>query len=159
MNKKLVIIIITLIALIGIGSSIMYFSKKNEKFYLDDTYYGKGGLNDISIKEVNKLIENKKSFILFTYNDFCSFSVPCDTIFEEVSKKLDIEILQIPYRDFKKTVLNKKIKYGPSVIIIKEGKVVKYLDAEKDRDKIIYQNVKKFNAWLSKYIYTEKEKK
>ena len=129
MNKKLIIIIVVLVVLIGIGSSIMYFSKKNEKFYIEDTFYNKGGLQDISINEVNKLIKNKKSFVLFTYNDFCTFSVPCDSVFEEASNKMNIEILQIPYRDFKETVLHKKIKYGPSVIIIKEGKVVKYLDA------------------------------
>ena len=159
MNKKLIIIIVVLVVLIGIGSSIMYFSKKNEKFYIEDTYYNKGGLKDTTIKEVNNLVKNKKSFILFTYNDFCTFSVPCDSVFEEASNKMNIEILQIPYRDFKETVLHKKIKYGPSVIIIKEGKVVKYLDAEKDKDKELYQDVSKFNTWLKKYIYVEKENK
>ena len=159
MNKKLIIIIVVLVVLIGIGSSIMYFSKKNEKFYIEDTFYNKGGLQDISINEVNKLIKNKKSFVLFTYNDFCTFSVPCDSVFEDTSKSLDIQILQIPYRDFKKTVLKKEIDYGPSILIIKEGKVVKYLDAESDKDKELYQDVSKFKTWLSKYIYTKKEKK
>ena len=159
MNKKLIIIIVVLVVLIGIGSSIMYFSKKNEKFYLEDVYYSEGCLKYTTIKEVNNLVKNKKSFVLFTYNDFCSFSVPCNSVFEEASNKMNIEILQIPYRDFKETVLHKKIKYGPSVIIIKDGKVVKYLDAEKDKDKILYQDVSKFNTWLKKYIYIEKEKK
>jgi hypothetical protein len=150
---------ITLVVLIAIGVTIILTFNNKEKFYLEDTYYSKGGLKDTTSKEVDKLINNKKSFVLFTYNDFCSFSVPCDSVFEDASKKLNITILQIPYRDFKNTVLNKKIKYGPSVVIIKEGKVVKYLDAEKDDDKILYQDVKKFNVWLDKYIYTEKEKK
>ena len=65
----------------------------------------------------------------------------------------------VHYRNFKETVLNKKIKYGPSIIIVKEGKVVKYLDAEKDSDKILYQDVKKFISWTKEYIYTEKEEK
>lgn len=159
MNKKLIIIMITLVVLIAIGVTIILTYNNKEKFYIEDTYYNKGGLQDTTSKEIDKLIKNKKSFVLFTYNDFCSFSVPCDSVFEEASNKLNITILQIPYRDFKKTVLNKKIKYGPSVIIIKEGKVVKYLDAEKDDDKILYQDVKKFNTWLNKYIYTEKEEK
>ena len=148
---------IILVVLIVIGSSIMYIYRDKEKFYLEDTYYNKGGLKNTTIKEVNNLIKNKKSFILFTYNDFCSFSVPCDSVFEESSNKLNIEILQIPYRDFKKTVLNKKIEYGPSVLIINKGKIVKYLDAEKDNDKELYQDTKKFNSWLQKYIYIQKE--
>ena len=159
MNKKLIIIMITLVVLIAIGVTIILTYNSKEKFYIEDTYYNKSGLQDTTSKEIDKLIKNKKSFVLFTYNDFCSFSVPCDSVFEEASNKLNITILQIPYRDFKKTVLNKKIKYGPSVIIIKEGKVVKYLDAEKDDDKILYQDVKKFNTWLNKYIYTKKEEK
>ncbi|MBR4830140.1 MAG: hypothetical protein IKZ96_00015 [Bacilli bacterium] len=159
MNKKLIAIMITLVVLILIGVTIILTYNSKEKFYLENSYYNKGGLKDITTKEIDKLIKDKKSFVLFTYNDFCSFSVPCDSVFEEASNKLNITILQIPYRDFKKTVLNKKIKYGPSVIIVKNGKVVKFLDAEKDDDKILYQDVKKFNAWLSKYIYTEKEKK
>ncbi|MBR4350885.1 MAG: hypothetical protein IKP98_01530 [Bacilli bacterium] len=159
MNKKLIIIMITLVVLIAIGVTIILTYNSKEKFYIEDVYYNKGELKDTTSKEIDKLIKNKKSFVLFTYNDFCSFSVPCDSVFEEASNKLNITILQIPYRDFKKTVLNKKIKYGPSVIIIKEGKVVKYLDVEKDDDKILYQDVKKFNTWLNKYIYTEKEEK
>ena len=135
----------------------MYIYRDKEKFYLEDTYYNKGGLKNTTIKEVNNLIKNKKSFILFTYNDFCSFSVPCDSVFEESSNKLNIEILQIPYRDFKKTVLNKKLEYGPSVLIINKGKIVKYLDTEKDNDKELYQDTKKFNSWLQKYIYIQKE--
>lgn len=159
MNKKLIIIMITLVVLIAIGVTIILTYNSKEKFYIEDVYYNKSGLQDTTSKEIDKLIKNKKSFVLFTYNDFCSFSVPCDSVFEEASNKLNITILQIPYRDFKETVLNKKIKYGPSVIIIKEGKVVKYLDAEKDDDKILYQDVKKFNIWLNKYIYTKKEEK
>lgn len=159
MNKKLLIIIISLFILIGIGMFIILIYNSKQKFYLEDTYYNKSGLKDIKPKEVNKLIKNKKSFVLFTYNDFCTFSVPCDSIFEDASKSLNIQILQIPYRDFKKTVLDKEIDYGPSIIIIKEGKVVKYLDAESDKDKELYQDVSKFKTWISKYIYTKKEKK
>ncbi len=159
MNKKLIAFIITLVVLIGIGMTIILIHNNKQKFYLEDVYYNKGELKDTTSKEIDKLVKNKKSFVLFTYNDFCTFSVPCDSVFEEASNKLNITILQIPYRDFKETVLNKKVKYGPSVIIVKEGKVVKYLDAEKDSDKILYQDVKKFISWTKEYIYTEKEEK
>ena len=70
--------------------SIILIYNSKQKFYLEDTYYNKSGLKDIKSKEVNKLIKNKKSFVLFTYNDFCTFSVPCDSIFEDASKSLNI---------------------------------------------------------------------
>ena len=159
MNKKLIAIIISLVVLIVIGISIILIYNSKQKFYLDDVYYNKNGLKDVTAKDIDKLIKNKKSFILFTYNDFCTFSVPCDSVFEEASESLDIQILQIPYRDFKKSTIKKELKYGPSILIIKEGKVVKYLDAESDNDKELYQDVKKFISWTKKYIYTEKEEK
>lgn len=159
MNKKIIATIITLVVLIGIGISIILIYNNKQKFYLDDVYYNKSGLKDVTTKDIDKLIKNKKSFILFTYNDFCTFSVPCDSVFEEASNSLDIQILQIPYRDFKKSTIKKELKYGPSILIIKEGKVVKYLDAESDNDKELYQDVKKFISWTKKYIYTEKEEK
>ena len=159
MNKKLIAIIISLVVLIVIGISIILIYNSKQKFYLDDVYYNKNGLKDVTAKDIDKLIKNKKSFILFTYNDFCTFSVPCDSVFEEASESLDIQILQIPYRDFKKSTIKKELKYGPSILIIKEGKVVKYLDAESDNDKELYQDVKKFISWTQKYIYTKKEKK
>ena len=101
------------------------------------------------------MLEYKESFILFVYNDFCSFSIPCDSVFDETSTSLNIQILQIPYRDFKTSKLSSKLKYAPSIMIFEKGKVVDYLDAESDDDYDLYQDVNKFKIWLSKYIYIE----
>ena len=62
------------------------------------------------------------------------------------------------YDELKNTDVVNTIKYAPSVIIIKEGKIVSYLDAEADEDFDRYQNKKEFNSWLAKYIYLSLEK-
>lgn len=151
MKKK--VLIISCLGLFVIGLCFgLYFSLRSTKFSLEKEYYKDSGLVDISSSEVDQLIKQKKSFLLFTYNSFCSFSVPCDTVFEESAKKKNIVILQIPFDDFKKTTLHKKITYGPSVILVKEGKIVDYLDAGKDEDVEKYQDSSKFIEWISKYI-------
>lgn len=54
--------------------------------------------------------------------------------------------------NLKKTYLYKKVKYAPSVIIVKKQKIIAYLDAEKDEDMDKYQDEKEFEKWLKKYI-------
>lgn len=146
MIKKYLIIIL-LLFLCGCG-------KENfEKFYLSDKYYNNGEY--ISIKSDS--ISKNDNFVLFTYNNYCSLSIPCEDIFEEFMEKYKIDFLSIPFDDFKNTYLYKSVKYGPSIIIVKKGKVVAYLDANKDSDTIKYQDVDKFKEWISNYIYLERD--
>ena len=73
-------------------------------------------------------------------------------IFEEYAKNKNITILTIPFDKFKKTEYYKTVKYAPSVIIINKGKIITYLDAEKDKDIKLYQDTNKFGNWIVKYI-------
>ena len=72
-------------------------------------------------------------------------------------EKYKIDFVSIPFEKFKKTQLYNEVKYGPSILIIKEGKIIKYLDANKDSDLQKYQDTKEFEKWINKYIYTESE--
>ena len=58
--------------------------------------------------------------------------------------------------EFKKTSYYKTVKYAASVLIIRDGKIVTYLDAEKNSDIEKYQDVEKFTEWVEKYIYFNK---
>lgn len=151
-NKNVLFILIGLFIVGVIVAIVFTFSNSSETFLLEKEYYGKGGLVDIDSKSINKLVKDKKSFVLFTYNNFCSFSIPCDSIFLESAQEKNIVILQIPFEDFKNTTLHNTVKYGSSVILVKEGKIVSYLDAGKDEDIEKYQDTSVFIEWLSKYI-------
>ena len=72
-------------------------------------------------------------------------------------KKYNIDFLSMKFEYFKKTKLYKKIKYAPSVIIIKNGKIIDYLDANKDEDLNKYQNSNEFEQWINSYIYPNKD--
>lgn len=160
MKKKLIIIIsIILLLIVSIIFIINYKKEDNnlikdskEAFYLENEYYNNNGLVDTNMKEVNDLLSNKKSFILFTYNNFCQFRIPCDSIFESVAKENNIEILQVPFTKFKDSTLNKYVKYAPSVILISDGMIVDYLDSNSDSHLDLYQDTTKFKEWLLKYV-------
>ena len=149
-NKKSIIKVIVIIISIIILTFLGYICKK-EKFYLEDNYYTYD-MKKVSYSDINKLEKEKKSFILFTYNPYCSLKIPCDKIFEEYAKNKNITILTIPFDKFKKTEYYKTVKYAPSVIIINKGKIITYLDAEKDKDIKLYQDTNKFGNWIEKYI-------
>ena len=126
---------------------------KQDKFYLDNRYYSDG--NFISIKATD--FKNEGNYVLYTYNSYCNFPVPCEDIFKTFMEKYNINFISMPFEEFRKTSLYKKIKYAPSIIIVKDGKIISYLDADSDDDTDKYQDSSKFEKWISSYIYLEKK--
>lgn len=142
--KKIVLLIITIFLICGCG--------KKELFYLNDKYYNNGDYVNVTSND----IDYNNSYLLYTYNNFCALPVHCEDIFKEVMEKYKIDILSIPFNDFKNTNYYKTVKYAPSIIIVKNGEIVSYLDANSDKDLDKYQNTDKFINWLKEYIYLEK---
>lgn len=153
--KKTLLIIPIIIIVIGV---IIIVNQKNnevtEKFYLADKYYNRAEVIDIDASNLKKI--EKENYLLFTYNNYCAFQIPCEDIFESFTKNENITILSMPFAEFKKTKYYRTVKYAPSVLIVKNGNVVGYLDAEKDEDIPKYQDVSAFTNWVSNYIYLSK---
>ena len=80
--------------------------------------------------------------------------IPCDEIFKKVMNKYNISFLYLPYEEMKNTFIYDEVKLAPSVILIKEGEIVAYLDAESDEDLLKYQDTEEFEKWLTSYINT-----
>ena len=150
--KKKTIIIVSVILIIILISLILLKNNNKEKFYLDDKYYN----NSSPIEIDNNDMPESGNYILFTYNNYCTLPIPCEYIFDSFMSKYNISFISIPFEEFKKTSYYKKVKYAPTVIIIKNGKIVTYLDANSDEDLDKYQNLEEFEKWISKYIYLNK---
>ena len=150
MNNNIKYILIFLVLFVICG--FIYWLSIDKKFSLENKYYNNKGLVSVSSDNVDELVNSKKSFILFTYNNYCNFSIPCDEVFESVSKSSNVEILKINFMDFKNTLLYKNVKYAPTVIIVNKGRIIDYLDANADEDIDLYQNEDKFKKWLSSYV-------
>lgn len=143
--KKITIIIICLFLSACTNSS---------KFSIEKEYYKENKFIDVTSEDIKELKENKKSFIVFTYNNYCMLEIPCDEIFKKVMNKYNISILYLPYEEMKNTFIYNEVKLAPSVILIKEGEIVAYLDAESDKDLLKYQDTEEFEKWLTSYINT-----
>lgn len=143
--KKFTIIIICLFLSACTNSS---------KFSIEKEYYKESKYIDVNSEDIKELKENKKSFIVFTYNNYCMLEIPCDEIFKKVMNKYNISFLYLPYEEMKNTFIYDEVKLAPSVILIKEGEIVAYLNAESDEDLIKYQDTEEFEKWLTSYINT-----
>ena len=133
------------------------FNHDTHKIYLSNKYYNEGSFIKVKSDDLNNL-ENE-NYILFTYNNYCNMSIPCEDIFKEFMEKYKINFLSMPFDEFKKTKFYKKVKYAPSVIVVKKGSIVTYLDANSDDDLDRYQDVNEFKKWLDNYIYFSKDNK
>lgn len=147
MNKKIIILLIILLVFTGCTKEK---NNSNSTFSLDNKYYNKTDYIKVDSSELDELSDN--NFLLFTYNNYCTLKIPCENIFSEFMEKYKIGIVSIKFEDFKNTKYYDKVKYAPSVLIIKEGKVIAYLDAENDDDIDKYQDVEEFTNWIKKYI-------
>lgn len=125
-----------------------------KKFYLDQDFYQTNGeFVNITSEEFANL--DSQNYALFIYNNYCAFSIPCDEIFHQYMAENHINFLSMSYEEFKKTNLHKTVDFAPSVILVKNWKIVAYLDSEKDAHLDLYQNVEKFGEWFEKYVDIE----
>lgn len=155
--KKTIGLILVGISVLGIVITCFITLNQKEKFSLEEIYYNEGKFLDANSIEMEQLLEEKKSFLLYSYNNYCSLPIPCETIFETVMKKYKIDVVQLPFAELKKTKLYETVSLAPTIIIIKEGKIIEYLKADQDSDLEKYQDAKAFEKWLKKYINLEKE--
>lgn len=143
--KKIYYVVLCILLLFITGCK-----KSNEKISLDKKYYNTGEFINVNSEEVSKL--DSENYILYSYNNYCAFSVPCEDIFKEFMNKYKIDFLSIKFEEFKKTKYYKKIKYAPSIIIISKGKIIAYLDPNSNDDSDKYQDVTKLEEWIKGYV-------
>lgn len=143
--KKIYYIIICILIIFTTGCS-----KTNEKITLYEKYYNNGEFIKVNSDELSKY--DNENYILYSYNSYCAFQIPCEDIFKEFMNKYKIDLLSISFEEFKNTKYYKKIKYAPSIIIISKGKILAYLDPNSDDDLDKYQDVNKLEEWIKEYI-------
>ena len=150
--KQYLKFIIPALVLIIVGVIVFVCTRKVKPFYLEEEYYNDKAITQITKDDLETLLSEKKSFVLFAYTNVCLFSVPCETVFETSATNMGINILSIPLTEYRETKLYNKVKYAPTVIIIKDGKIVDYLDSNKDEHSSLYQDSSAFESWVHTYV-------
>lgn len=145
---------VLIFALLVIGC-LLVGCKEQEKFYLNDEFYEleNKGITEVDIEEVNSRINNKDNFLLYIFLVGCTTCDELRKILDDYLEDTNLEILSLPYDSMEKgSTLKKTVKYSPSVVIFKNGKIVDFLDTSSDDDTECFRSLEAFKAWLESYI-------
>ncbi len=155
--KKTILIIIAILIVLGLILTGLWFYEKKQKFYLEDKYYANPIARETELSNINKLIKDKESFVLFIYQPLCTTSYSLSQILDAYSKETGLSYYTIAYSKIKDTETFDYIKYYPSFVIFKKGKMVDFLDAESDDDTEKFKESDAFTTWLESYIKIRKD--
>lgn len=149
MNMRRRMIIISFFVLISaITIAIVFiFSQKQHPVELDQEYYSdEVEAVDIDKSEYEKLIADRKSFVLMVDNPGCTTTEKMRRMLENL--ELNFKYYRIMWQDARETNLKDYIKYFPSIVIIEKGRVISYLRADSDEDTKYYNNGPDLKDWL-----------
>lgn len=163
-NKKLLIIAIaTLVALAVFG--FIFFKilggagKKvevEESIILDAEYKNTDGkMIELAKNEedparfLDELAAEKKNFVVYVSLPICNGDAAKFKQFVlDFQRKENLSFVYITSDYIKDTFIYDTVKYFPSVIIVKEGKIINYLRYDSDEDVEYYKSYDGFAKWL-----------
>lgn len=152
MKKKIIISSSIVLTLVIILLVILTNKKSSTTFYLENNYYGANNITEIKIDELNQLIDNKESFTVFVYQSMCVTSSAFESVLYDFLEDEQISIYKIAFSNIKDTEIGKMVKYYPSFIIYNKGKIIDFLEADKDEDVNYYTSKDEFKSWFTRYI-------
>ncbi len=156
MNKKSAGIVGIIVLLVVIAGGIgLFFGIKainNKPFRLEEKYYDNMSIVNINHNRYEELVDKKESFILYLTMDGCT---SCEVFARKAidfTIKNKLTVYRIEYKEFNKTDLTDEVKYAPSMMVFKKGKLKAYLDAQSDDDLQYYSDSSSLQTWFEKYI-------
>lgn len=126
--------------------------KPVEKFMLSEEMYARGEVVEITAREFDELVAEKKSFVVVLHMVVCPAEFPITNSAKELAYDEGMVIYSLVEEEFKQTALAQTVKYLPSVAIIREGELVGYLDAESDEDVRYYKTATGLKEWIGQYV-------
>lgn len=129
--------------------------KPNYPFTLNEKYYEKSEIIELTnIEEFNELERKKDSFGIYIYLPGCLTCSKFKPILDEFIKTNNITLYSISYLKIKNTsnTLVDNIETAPSLALFSDGKLVSYLDANKDEHIEYYESLDGFTNWFKTYV-------
>lgn len=163
-NKKLIIIAIATLVALAVFGFVFYqilggSGKKvevEETLVLDAEYKNTDGkqieLAEVSedpVATLNQMFEDKKSFVLYVSLPICNGDAAKFKQYVldfQHREKVSFYYLTSDY--IKDSLVYETVKYFPSVIIVKEGKIINYLKYDSDEDIEYYKSYDGFSKWF-----------
>lgn len=156
MRKKTGIIIsaIAVTGLLVTGAIILILNNKGPKipFRLDDEYYTSSGSEIIDSAKYEELIANKKSFLVMIDKPGCVITQSMRNNMSNFPSDMQFKYYHMYWDEVTGSSLHEYVKFTPSVAIIHEGKVLDWLQADKDEDTEYFEDAEALQRWIRQYI-------
>ena len=150
----LALIVVVCGTLLFVAAAGGWFSQT--KMSLDKEYYCGGACSDgfmeLTPDEYEKLIGNRKSFIVLIDQNGCTTADRLRGFVRNYALETGIKVYRMMFSEMKGTTLHEKVKYYPSVVLVNKGNIVNFLRADSDEDADIYNNYDRFKGWMTQYL-------
>ena len=111
-----------------------------------------GEYMELSPEEYEKLVAEKKSFVVFVDQGGCTTADRLRGFVKDYASSHGFKVYKMMFEEMKETSLHDFVKYYPSVALISWGKVVGFLRADADEDSDAYNKYEAFEGWMGEYL-------
>ena len=128
----------------------------------DDYVISNEVINTSSYTELDEnnykdIINSKEPSLIFVYLRGCSACNSFKTIINDVNLYNDLNIYQTEFHKLSKLGLKlDNLKFAPSLIVVKDGEILGYLNSDSDEDKEYYKKASSLSDWITNYISINK---
>lgn len=154
-NKVALVITGVFCATLFFGGFFLLQSSIPRKFKIESYLYGASEVIDIQKEDYEKLINEKKSFIVMVDKPECYTTADMRARMANFPDDMQFKYYRIMWSQAKESSLHEKIKFVPSVAIVRNGIVVDFLDADSDEDTPKYNESQALQDWINNYIIFE----
>lgn len=146
----LLVVVFSTVFFVGLSAGWFF----NQKAKIDAEYSCNGDCDymELSASSYEKLIEDKKSFVVFIDQGGCTTADRLRGFVADYMQKFGVKVYRMMFETMKETSLHNFVKYYPSVAVISKGRVVGFLRADADDDANAYNNYDVFLDWMNRYI-------
>ncbi len=150
-NKLFIILPIALIVVVA-AVCVFFFAAQPSSFRLDDQYYNNATLETISADDLQRLVDSKASFAVFVSQPSCRTSADFAKILQAFIAEHPLHLYEIAFSDLKTLPIADEVRFYPSFLIFKNGKLVDFLEADSDEDAGAYTSLDGFTTWFTKQV-------
>ena len=154
-NKVALVAIAIFCIVVFFGGYFLIQNLTPKSFKIEADLYGASEAIDIDKDAYEKLIEEKKSFIIMVDKPDCYTTADMRKRMTEFPDDMQFKYYRIMWSQVKESSLHEKVKFVPSVAIIKNGEIIDFLDADSDEDTPKYNEAQALQDWIKSYVIFE----